>query len=134
MEDASRCAANASDRLPPAAGKAMSGRMRRPVILLGALLAAAVWAVAAGVVAARHWPAAGAAIAHARDSGMRGCASRYPEPAARGRCEVLFETQYVMERNIALFTRLLIVAGPLAGIGLWAVLGRRGTGRRGRRP
>ncbi|MEQ8815080.1 MAG: hypothetical protein RLO51_19920 [Thalassobaculum sp.] len=107
--------------------------MRRPVILICALVAAAVWAAAGGLFAVRHWPATAAAIERDRDLGMRGCAGRYPEPAARGRCEILFETQYVMERNIALFTRLLIVAGPLAGIGLWAALGSRRPRRPGRR-
>lgn len=105
--------------------------MRHPTILLGALVAAAVWAAAAGVYAVRHWPATAAAVAHERDSGKRGCAGRYPESDARGRCEVLFETQYVMERNIALFTRLLIVAGPLVGIGVLALqLRRRSAGQR----
>lgn len=108
--------------------------MRRPAVLISALVAAAVWTVAAGVVAVRQWPAAGAAIEHTRDVGMRGCAARYPDPAARGRCEILFETQYVMERNIALFTRLLLVASPLAGIGAWVALDRReATRHRSRR-
>ena len=99
--------------------------MRRPVILFSALVAAAAWAVAVGLVAARHWPATGVAIERDRDVGMRGCAGRYPEPAAQGRCEMLFETRYVMERNTALFTRLMIVVGPLAGLGLWAAFGNR---------
>ena len=99
--------------------------MRRTIILVGALVAAAVWAVAAGTVAVRHWQAIDTAIGRERDAGKRGCADRYPEPDARGRCEVLFETQYVMERNIAVFTRLLLVAGPLGGLGLWAALGGR---------
>ncbi|GHD50908.1 hypothetical protein GCM10017083_24720 [Thalassobaculum fulvum] len=108
--------------------------MRRPAVLISALVAAVVWAVGAGVVAVRQWPAAGAAIERARDVGMRGCAGRYPDPAARERCEILFETQYVMERNIALFTRLLLVAGPLAGIGVWIGLDRRKSpSRRSRR-
>jgi len=110
--------------------------MQRPVILISALVAAVVWAAAAGTVAVQQWPATGSAIAHDRDSGVRGCASRYSEPDARGRCEILFETQHVMERNIALFTRLLIVAGPLVGVGVWIVLGRRrpAGGRRKPRP
>ena len=64
--------------------------------------------------------ATGAAIARERDAGVLGCAGRYPEPAARQRCADLFETQYVMERNVAVFTRLLLAAGPLVGVALWA--------------
>lgn len=108
--------------------------MPRPLLIAGALAASVVWAAAAGGVAAWRWPEAGAAIARARDDGLRGCAGRYPEPAARGRCEILFETQYVMERNIALFTRLLIAAGPLAAAGVWLAVARRpGGGRRARK-
>jgi len=107
--------------------------MPRFVLLCGAVAAAVAWAAVAGTVAVRQWPPAAAAVAHARDAGVRGCAGRYPEPDARGRCENLFETQYVMERNIALFTRLLIAAGPLAGIAAWLALSRRDAARR-RRP
>jgi len=103
--------------------------MRRLAVLISALVAAVVWTVVAGVVAVRQWPAAGAAIERTRDVGVRGCAVRYPDPAATGRCEILFETQYVMERNIALFTRLLLVAGPLAGVGAWVALDRRKSAR-----
>lgn len=106
--------------------------MPRPLLFAAVMAAAVVWAAVAGIVAVRQWPPAGAAIAHARDTGMRGCANRYPEPAARERCEILFETQYVMERNIALFTRLLIAAGPLAGVAAWLALGRRRPARRAR--
>lgn len=108
--------------------------MRSPVILICTLAAVAAWTVAAGVFAVRHWPAAAVEIVRDRDVGMRGCGGRYPEPEARDRCKILFETQYVMERNIALFTRALIVAGPLVGIGLWVALGRRRADRPGRRP
>lgn len=107
--------------------------MPRFVFICGAVAAAVAWAAVAGTVAVRQWPPAAAAVAHARDTGMRGCAGRYPEPAARQRCENLFETQYVMERNIALFTRLLIAGGPLAGVAAWLALSRRGTAGR-RRP
>jgi hypothetical protein len=103
----------------------MSGAMPRPLLIAAALAAAVVWAAVAGIVAVRQWPPAGAAIAQARDTGMRGCAGRYPEPAARERCEILFETQFMMERNIALFTRLLIAAGPLAAVAAWIALSRR---------
>jgi len=107
----------------------MSEAMIRPLLMAGAVAAAVAWAAMAGLVVARQWRAAAAAIAHVRDDGVRGCAARYPEPSARGRCENLFETQYVMERNIALFTRLLIVAGPLAAVAAWAALaGRRPMG------
>lgn len=94
--------------------------MRRPVILAGVMVAAAVWAAVAGVVAVRQWPSTGAAIARDRDAGVRGCAGRYPEPAARQRCADLFETQFVMERNVAMFNGLLVAAGPLAGVAVWA--------------
>lgn len=103
--------------------------MPRSLLIAAVLAAAVAWAVIAGVVAVRNWPPAGAVIAHARDTGVRGCAGRYPEPAARERCEILFETQYMMERNIALFTRLLIAAGPLAAAGAWIALTRRRPGR-----
>lgn len=104
--------------------------MRHPLLIVGTLAVCLVWAAAAGIVAVRQWPPAAAEIGRARDAGMRGCAGRYPEPAARERCEILFETQYVMERNIALFTRLLIAAGPLAGVALWFALARRRAERR----
>ncbi len=102
--------------------------MSRPVLLAGVMIAAAAWALVAGAVAVRHWPATGAAIARERDAGVLGCAGRYPEPAARQRCADLFETQYEMERNVAVFTRLLLAAGPLVGVALWAFA------RRARRP
>lgn len=83
------------------------------------------WAAVTGVVSLRHWPAVAAAMAHDRDIGVRGCAGRYPEPAARDRCAALFETQFVMERNVAVFTRLLIGLAPLAATGAWLVVARR---------
>lgn len=98
--------------------------MRRRIIVLSALAVALVWAAVAGTVAIRTWAPTGAAIAAERDRGARGCPGRYPEADARERCEGLFEVQYVMERNIAIFTRLLVSLGPLAGVGLWAYVSR----------
>lgn len=113
--------------LPIAAGlgRGYSRRMRRALLLVSALVAAAAWAAVAGTLTIVRWPPTAAAIVEVRDAGMRGCAGRYSEPAARGRCEVLFETQYVMERNIAVFTRALVALGPLAAVGVWAAVGRR---------
>ena len=94
--------------------------MRRRLIVLSALAVALVWAAVAGTVAVRRWAPTGAAIAAERDRGARGCPGRYLEADAQARCEGLFEVQYVMERNVAIFTRLLVALGPLAGVGLWA--------------
>lgn len=90
-----------------------------------AALAAMVWAVVVGGQYAGNWSPVVANIARDRDAGMRGCSSRYYETDARQRCEVLFETQYVMEYNTAVFTRLLISLGPLAGVGVWVLVARR---------
>lgn len=99
--------------------------MLRTLLPLTALAAALIWAAVAGTVAARRWPEAAAAIERTRDDGIRGCAYRYPEPAARGRCEILFGTQYIMERNIALAGRVIIVLGPALAAAFWAYLARR---------
>ena len=93
--------------------------MRRWLIVLSALAVALVWAAVAGTVAVRRWAPTRAAIAAERDRGARGCQGRYLEADAQARCEGLFEVQYVMERNVAIFTRLLVALGPLAGVGLW---------------
>lgn len=90
-----------------------------------AALAAMVWAVVFSGLFISNWRPVAVEIARERDSGMRGCASRYSEADARDRCEVLFDTQYVMNFNQAVFTRVLIAAGPLAGIGVWALFARR---------
>lgn len=98
--------------------------MERRFILMGALATAVVWAAVAGTIAFDRWPRAAAAVAAERDRGIRGCATRYFEADGRERCKVLFETQYVMERNMAIFTRLLLVLGPLVATGVWAYVGR----------
>lgn len=98
---------------------------RRSLIVVIAALAAMVWAVVFSGLFIANWPPVAAEIGRERDAGVRGCANRYSEPDARDRCAVLFDTQYVMDFNQAIFTRLLIAAGPLAGIGLWALFARR---------
>jgi len=106
--------------------------VRTSLLLAIAAALSIAWAAATGVVAVRHWPAVAAAMAQDRDTGVRGCAGRYPEPAARDRCAALFETQFVMERNVAVFTRLLIGLAPLAATGAWLAVARRhgrGAGR-----
>ena len=102
--------------------------MGRRFILLGALAAAVAWAVVAGTIALERWPPIAAAVAAEKDRGVRGCATRYFETDGRERCQILFDTQYVMERNMAIFTRLLIVFGPLVGAGVWAYVGRDRSG------
>lgn len=106
--------------------------MNRSVVILGfsvLLSLSLLWVGGVALVSFRHWDATRAEMEHNRDVGRLGCASRYPEPDARERCEDLFEVQYLTEFNIALATRALIAAGPLLLLCAVAMVGRRSARR-----
>lgn len=98
--------------------------MLRPLLIVGMLVLAVVWAAVAGTNSYRSWPRTDAQLVRERDIEHRRCAARYIEQAAVERCEVLIETTYVMERNIAVFTRALLALGPLLAVGGWAMFTR----------
>jgi len=98
---------------------------RQSIVLMIAALIAMIWLGVAGGVAVWTWAPVSADIIRERDMGRRGCVSLYSEPERIQSCEALHETTYVMEFNAAVFTRLLIAAGPLTGVGVWALVVRR---------
>lgn len=98
--------------------------MIRPLLIAGLLVLAVVWAAVAGTSSYRSWPRAEAGLVRERDAEIRRCAARYIDASSSERCVTLIETTYVMNRNIAIFTRALIAFGPLVVVGAWAVFSR----------
>ncbi len=93
--------------------------MNRTVVVLGfaVLLSVAIlWAGGIGLVSYRQWHDTHVRIERKRDAGKQECTKRYVDEGAKIRCMHLFDTQYVMEINIARATRTLIAAGPLLGL------------------
>lgn len=93
--------------------------MNRTVVVLGfaVLLSVAIlWAGGIGLVSYRQWHDTHVRIERKRDAGKQECTKTYVEEDARIRCMHLFDTQYIMEINIAKATRVLIAAGPLLGL------------------
>jgi len=98
-----------------------------PLVLNVTFAGCLIWAVAVAGAATLTWTGTIDAIASERDSGKAFCARRYPDPAAKARCEDLFDVQYLSARNSAIATRVIIAALPLAGFGIWMGLTRRKT-------
>lgn len=103
--------------------------MIRSLLIAGLLVLAVIWAAVAGTSSYRSWPRTDAELARERDTEIRRCAARYLDASSSERCVTLIETTYVMNRNIAIFTRALIAFGPLVVVGAWAVFSRP-SGRR----
>lgn len=97
----------------------------RTLVILVAFPVAIAWAVVAGAVTAWNWAPVAAEIAQERDNGIQDCASLYSDAKSRDRCAILPQTLYEHELAEAIFTRLLVAAGPLAGVGLYAWFARR---------
>ncbi len=98
--------------------------MLRLLLIACALAMAVVWAALAGRSSYESWPRTDAQLVREREAEIRRCASRYIDASSSERCVVLIETTYVMERNIAIFTRLLIAFGPLVVVAAWAAFSR----------
>lgn len=93
--------------------------MNRTVVVLGfaVLLSVSIlWAGGIGLVSYRHWHDTHTRIERKRDAGKQECTTRYLEEDAEFRCMHLFDTQYVIEINIAKATRVLIAGGPMIAL------------------
>lgn len=100
--------------------------MNRTIVVLGfaVLLSVSVlWAGGIGLVSYRHWHDTHTRIERKRDAGKQDCTTRYLEEDAEFRCMHLFDTQYIIELNIAKATRVLIAAGPLITLLIAALIG-----------
>lgn len=99
--------------------------MNRTVVVLGfavLLSVSLLWAGGIGLVSYRHWHDTHIRIERKRDAGKQECVTRYLEEDAELRCMHLFDTQYVIEVNIAKATRVLIATGPLVALLLVALV------------
>ena len=95
------------------------------LILVASLLAASLWTIGFGTYAWTSWPSVAEQMDRDFQAGKRGCKRRYPDPAGTQRCYVVFETQYVLERNGAIFTRILLAILPFGAVYAWRWLQSR---------
>ncbi len=103
------------------------------IVLSVAVVVSVLWGLAMAATFSSNWPDTVRVIAQERAAGKRGCATRYYDAEARERCEGLFDVEYIGQINTAIATRVLIAAGPLAGVGIWMWWRRRSDNSEDRR-
>lgn len=104
-------------------------RTATTLILAIAFAAALLWAGGAGIVAWRGWPDIKRVIEREQTIAKQACLATYVEEDARGRCQSLHDVHALTKANVAIAGRATIALLPLAGLGLWMALNRRGADR-----